>query len=223
VSFQVQKGMILGIIGPNGAGKTTLFNLLNGFIRPDQGEVVLKGVDMVGRQPHALCAAGVGRTFQVMRPFMRMSVADNVKVGAYVRAADEDDAQRIADRALEQVGLSAIRDRTASALTTKELRLMELARALAGQPEILLLDETLAGLGHGEAVEVVAVIRRLANSGLTIVIIEHTMQAMVQLVDEFVVLDHGQVLVRGEPDRVTRDRQVIEAYLGKKWAAHAQN
>lgn len=222
VSFTVRRGEILGIIGPNGAGKTTLFNLLNGFLKPDRGEVVLEGRDMVGRKPHSLCEAGAGRTFQIMRPFARMTIIDNVRVGAYVRAATETEALELAHSAIERVGLSAVAERQASALTTKQLRLMELARALAGQPEILLLDETLAGLGHSEANEVVAVIRNLARTGITIVIIEHTMRAMVRLVDRFVVLDHGAVLVEGQPERVTRDPQVIEAYLGKKWSAYAQ-
>jgi branched-chain amino acid transport system permease protein len=222
VSFSVRRGEILGIIGPNGAGKTTLFNLLNGFLKPDRGEVILKGRDMVGEKPHVLCAAGAGRTFQIMRPFARMSIIDNVRVGAYVRAASEAEALGLAHAAIERAGLSAIADRQASALTTKQLRLMELARALAGQPDILLLDETLAGLGHSEVGDVVGVIRNLARSGITIVIIEHTMHAMVRLVDRFVVLDHGAVLVEGQPERVTRDRQVIEAYLGKKWSAYAQ-
>ena len=222
VSFKVRRGMLLGIIGPNGAGKTTLFNLLNGFLTPDRGEVLLRGVDMVGKAPHVLCQAGVGRTFQIMRPFRRMSVADNVKVGAYVRAGSEAEAERLAAEAIARVGLSAIADRPASGLTTKELRLMELARALAGQPEMLLLDETLAGLGRQEVEEVLDTIRGIADEGVTIVIIEHTMHAMVKLVDEFVVLDHGAVLVEGRPDAVTRDPKVIGAYLGKKWSAHAQ-
>lgn len=222
VGFSVREGQILGIIGPNGAGKTTLFNLLNGFIRPDAGEVLLDGRDMVGKRPHALCAAGVGRTFQVMRPFARMSVADNVVVGAYVHAATDAEARRRAAEAIERVGLSAVADKAAANLTTKELRLMELARALAGQPRILLLDETLAGLGHSEVGDVIAAIRRLAAEGITIVIIEHTMKAMIQLVDHFVVLDHGEVLVDGEPGAVTTDPRVIEAYLGSKWShAHA--
>jgi branched-chain amino acid transport system ATP-binding protein/branched-chain amino acid transport system permease protein len=221
VSFSMRRNEILGIIGPNGAGKTTLFNLLNGFLRPSTGEILLDGRDMAGSKPHTLCEAGVGRTFQIMRPFMRMSVSDNVVVGAYVRARNDADARRLAEQAIARVGLSDVAGRIASELTTKELRLTELARALAGQPRILLLDETLAGLGHDEANEVVAVIQRLARDGVTIAIIEHTMQAMVRLVDSFLVLDHGAVIVEGEPEAVTRDARVIEAYLGKKWVAYA--
>jgi ABC-type branched-subunit amino acid transport system ATPase component len=221
VSLTLRRNEILGIIGPNGAGKTTLFNLLNGFLRPDAGEILLDGRDMSGRKPHELCEAGIGRTFQVMRPFLRMSITDNVVVGAYVRAKTDIEAGQLAADAIARVGLSAIASRLAGQLTTKELRLMELARALAGQPHILLLDETLAGLGHDEANEVVTVIQRLAREGMTIAIIEHTMQAMVRLVDSFLVLDHGAVIVEGEPEAVTRDARVIEAYLGKKWVAYA--
>ena len=165
---------------------------------------------------------GVGRTFQVVRSFPRLAVLDNVIVGAYGAGFSDRAAIDSAVRALHQVGLQDTSGVAAGQLTNKQLRLMELARALAGQPRILLLDETLAGLGHGEADEMVGIVRRLAQGGLTIVIIEHTMQAMVRLVDRFVVLDHGAVLMEGSPERVTRDPRVIEAYLGKKWAAHAQ-
>jgi ABC-type branched-subunit amino acid transport system ATPase component/ABC-type branched-subunit amino acid transport system permease subunit len=223
VSFKLRRNEILGIIGPNGAGKTTLFNLMNGFLRPGTGEILLDGREMSGRKPHELCEAGIGRTFQIMRPFLRMSISDNVVVGAYIRAKTDAEARQLAAEAIARVGLSDIAERVASELTTKELRLMELARALAGQPRILLLDETLAGLGHEEANEVVGVIQRLARDGMTIAIIEHTMQAMVRLVDSFLVLDHGAVIVEGEPEAVTRDSRVIEAYLGKKWMMHAPN
>ena len=219
VSFQVRKGMILGIIGPNGAGKTTAFNLLNGFLAPSAGEVLIDGRNVVGLKPHEVCAIGVGRTFQIMRPFMRMSVADNVVVGAYVRASTDAQARDLANQAIAKVGLSALADRMAGELTSKELRLMELARALAGQPRLLLLDETLAGLGQTEAEELIEVLRRLTAEDITIVIIEHTMHLMVRLVDRFLVLDHGQVLTEGPPDAIIRDPKVIEAYLGKKWSA----
>jgi ABC-type branched-subunit amino acid transport system ATPase component/ABC-type branched-subunit amino acid transport system permease subunit len=223
VSFDVHAGEILGVIGPNGAGKTTAFNLLNGFLKPDAGAVVVNDENMVGRKPHELCRAGVGRTFQIMRPFARMAVADNVIVGAYLHARNDREARELANAAIARVGLAELADRIPGELTTKQLRLMELARALAGKPRILLLDETLAGLGQNETGEVVGLIRRLALEGITIVIIEHTMHAMVRLVDRFVVLDHGRVLIEGAPEAVTKDPRVIEAYLGKKWAAHAEN
>ena len=217
VSIQVMQGEILGIIGPNGAGKTTLFNLLNGFIRPDQGQILLEGRDIVGKRPYEICAAGVGRTFQVARPFRRMRVLENVMVGAYVNAASDSIARRVAEDALAQVGMLAEAQQLAGALTNKQLRLLEIARALAGKPRLLLLDETLAGLGAGEVEEVIAVVRKLAAQGITIVIIEHTMQAMVRLVDRFVVLNEGALLAEGLPEDITRDTAVIDAYLGKRW------
>jgi branched-chain amino acid transport system permease protein len=222
VSIDVLRGEILGIIGPNGSGKTTLFNLLNGFIRPDGGEIRLEGQDVVGRRPYQICAAGVGRTFQVVRPFRHMTVLDNVLVGAFVHAATGEEARAAAGAAIVRVGLDAHAQRIAGSLSNKELRLLELARALAGKPKVLLLDETLAGLGAGEVHEIIAVVRRLAAQGITIVIIEHTMQAMVRLVDRFLVLNEGAVLAQGAPEVVTRDPAVVDAYLGRKWrAAHA--
>jgi branched-chain amino acid transport system ATP-binding protein/branched-chain amino acid transport system permease protein len=217
VSMKVLSGEILGIIGPNGAGKTTFFNLLNGFIRPDQGQILLEGRDIVGARPYEICAAGVGRTFQVVRPFRRMTVLENVVVGAYVHAVSDQEARVNGEAALAQVGLERDAQLLAGSLSNKQMRLLELARALAGKPKVLLLDETLAGLGGGEVEEVIALVRRLAGRGVTIVIIEHTMRAMVRLVDRFVVLNDGAVLAEGQPADITRNLAVIDAYLGKRW------
>ena len=217
VSIQVMHGEILGIIGPNGAGKTTLFNLLNGFIPADRGRMLFEGKDITGLRPYEICAAGVGRTFQVVRPFRRMTVLENVVVGAYVNAATGAQARAIADAALVQVGLQDDAHKLAGMLTNKQLRLLEIGRALAGRPRLLLLDETLAGLGAREVDEVMAVLRNLAASAITIVIIEHTMQAMVRLVDRFVVLNEGALLAEGLPQDITRNSAVIDAYLGKRW------
>ncbi len=219
VTLNVAAGEILGVIGPNGAGKTTFFNALNGFLRPDAGSVLLEGRDVTGWSPHRLCAAGVGRTFQVVRPFRRMSVLENVLAGAFVRHPQMDEARRAAQQAVERVGLAELASTPAGGLSNRELRLLELARALAGAPRILLLDETLAGLAAGDVDDILNVVRSLAADGTTIIIIEHTMPAMVRLVDRFVVLDHGAVLVEGKPDEITTHPAVIDAYLGTKWRA----
>ena len=219
VSFEIGDGEIVGIIGPNGAGKTTLFNLLNGFLQADGGKVVFAGRELIGLKPNRICRLGVGRTFQVVRAFSRLSVLNNVVVGAYATTTNDTDAFEAASAALAQVGLIGRADAIAGRLTNKELRLMELARALAGRPRLLLMDEPLAGLAGQEIEDILAVIRSLAAQGMTIVIIEHTMRAMVRLAERFVVLDHGAILAVGQPSEVINNGGVIEAYLGKKWAA----
>ena len=224
VSFDIPEGGIIGIIGPNGAGKTTLFNLLNGIVRPDAGNVTFDGQDMTGLAPNRVCRRGMGRTFQVVRAFPRMSILENVAVGAFVAYTTDEEAWEAARESLDNVGLASVADVPAGRLTSRELRLMELARALAGRPKLILLDEPLAGLGAGETQEMIEIVRRLPTLGVTVVMIEHTMHAMVNMVDSFIVLDHGALLTSGLPQVVTRDARVIEAYLGRKWAvANAQN
>jgi ABC-type branched-subunit amino acid transport system ATPase component/ABC-type branched-subunit amino acid transport system permease subunit len=223
VSLAVEEGMIVGIIGPNGAGKTTLFNVMNGFLPPDRGVIRFEGHDLVGLKPNAVCRLGIGRTFQVVRAFPRMTVLENVVVGAYVGSAADDEAVEMARAALARVGLSGHGDVIAGGLPNIQLRLMELARALAPQPKLLLLDETLAGLGRQETEHLLGVVRQLRSDGTTIVIIEHTMHAMVRLADRFLVLDHGRTIATGRPDEVVHDRAVVEAYLGKKWMDRARS
>jgi len=219
VDLTVPEGGLYGIIGPNGAGKTTLFNVINGFLTPQRGSVAFAGEPITGLRPNQVCRRGIGRTFQVVRAFPRMTVLENVTVGAFVGAADDNEARRMARTALDRVGLSAQANALAGGLTNRELRLMELARALAPQPRLMLLDETLAGLSHDDLDGILSAIRQIRADGVTVLIIEHTMHAMVQLVDHFDVLDHGRLIASGSPETVVRNPEVIEAYLGKKWAA----
>jgi branched-chain amino acid transport system permease protein len=222
VSFVVHPGEILGVIGPNGAGKTTLFNVLNGFLVPDRGEVRYRDEAITGLRPSAICRRGVGRTFQVVRQFPQLTVLENVMVGAFAHEAAPAAARARALEALAVVGLTARAGVTPGGLTTLDLRLMELARCLATAPDLILLDEPLAGLSRDGVETVMTLVRRIRDGGVSVVIIEHTMYAVVRLVDRLVVLDHGRRLAEGMPGEVVREPAVVEAYLGKRWLGRVE-
>jgi branched-chain amino acid transport system ATP-binding protein len=217
VSFAVPEGHIVGLIGPNGAGKTTCFNVVAGVYRPDAGEVRFGGKRIDGWRPDRICRAGVGRTFQLVKPFVGLSVMENVIVGALNACASVREAKEKSAQVIEQLGLAAKRDQMASSLTLPERKRLEVARALATGPRILLLDEVMAGLRPTEMDHMVALFRDLnAKLGLTILLIEHVMRAVMALSSHIIVLHHGEVISSGTPAEVTRDPAVLECYLGEE-------
>jgi branched-chain amino acid transport system ATP-binding protein len=214
VSFSVREGETLALIGPNGAGKTTSFNLITGFFRPDTGSITAFGREIVGLRPHDICAHGLARTFQVAKPFGAMSVLANVMTGAFLRDKRIEVARAKARDAIEFVGLSARENTPARDLTTIDQRRLEMARALATEPRLLLLDEVMAGLNPSEIDQAVALVGKLSKRGLTIVIVEHVMRAIMAVARHIIVLDHGQKIAEGSPREIVENPEVIRAYLG---------
>ena len=215
LSFSLGEGEIVSLIGPNGAGKTTVFALLSGFLVPDAGDILLRGRSLLGLSPHAICARGLARTFQIVRPFPRLSALANVEVGALIRESRRPVARERARAVLEQVGLGAKADQPAGSLTLAERKRLELARALATRPALLLLDEVMAGLNASEIERIVEQVRGINRSGVTILLIEHVMRAVMSLSGRVIAINHGELLVAGRPDEVAGDPRVIEAYLGE--------
>jgi branched-chain amino acid transport system ATP-binding protein len=219
VSLDVAPGSLSALIGPNGAGKTTLFALVSGFLKPDTGRVHFDGRDITGREPHRNAVLGMTRTFQVVQPFAQQTVRQNIAVGAHLRTANRAAALAQAEEVAQRVGLASQLDKPASDLTVAGRKRLELARALATKPRLLLLDEVLAGLNPAEIAEMIPVVRGIAASGITVLMIEHVMQAVMNLAQQVWVLAQGQLIAQGTPGEVTRDARVIEAYLGHGMAA----
>lgn len=218
-NFSVSENETVALIGPNGAGKTTSFNLITGYYRPDAGSsVVAFGRELVGLKPHDICAHGLARTFQVARPFGTMTVLANVMTGAFLRDKKPEVARKRALEAIDFVGLSAKEHTAAHDLTTIDQRRLEMARALATEPRLLLLDEVMAGLTPSETDQAVALVGKLSARGLTIVIIEHVMRAIMAVAQHIVVLNHGQKIAEGGPKEVVANEDVIRAYLGTSYA-----
>jgi len=217
VSFTIGEGETVALIGPNGAGKTTSFSLITGYHRADTGSVMAFGRELVGLRPHDVCAHGLARTFQVARPFGKMTVLANVMTGAFLRDKNHDIARAKAHEVIEFVGLAAKEHTPAKDLTTIDQRRLEMARALATQPRILLLDEVMAGLNPSEIDQAIALIGKLSKRGLTIVIIEHVMRAIMAVARHIIVLDHGQKIAEGHPNDVVANPDVVRAYLGSSY------
>lgn len=215
VSFAIYPGEVLSIIGPNGAGKTTLFNLITGFLKPDAGDIRLEGRSIAGKKPYQIARAGIGRTFQIVKPLANMTVLDNVMLGSFAHTSSKQEASKQALEILELTGLVDRRNMLAGALTLAGRKRLEIARALATKPKLILLDEVVAGLTPTEAVETIALLKELTSRGVSAIGgIEHVMRVVMEISDRVIVIHHGQKIAEGTPQEVTSHREVIEAYLG---------
>lgn len=217
VSFELEEREILGIIGPNGAGKTTLFNAMTGFFKPDEGEIVFEGERLADLKPHQICHKGLVRTFQIVKPFLQLSVLDNVIVAAFNRIKTSKGATEKALRTIQFVGLNEKKDILARGLTLPDRKRLELARALATEPKVLLLDEVMAGLTPTEVDELIRLLREVSQQGITILLIEHVMRGLMALSKRVIVLNYGIKIAEGRPEDVVKNREVIEAYLGEEF------
>ena len=217
LSFRLEEGEILGLIGPNGAGKTTIFNCLTGFLTPEEGEVQLEGKSINGLQPYQICQLGMARTFQIVKPFLTISVLVNVMVGALARGKSGRQAKSTSLEIINFVGLAKMAHKEAQGLPLPLRKRLELARALATQPKVLLLDEVMAGLNPTEVDELIELIKEVNHQGVSILLIEHVMQGVMALSQRVIVINYGVKIAEGTPEKVVTDAGVIEAYLGKEF------
>ena len=221
-SLDVPEGSIVGLLGPNGAGKTTCFTMIAGFTRADEGTVRLRGEDITGLPPHRICALGMVRTFQIVQPFAGLTVQENIAVGAYLHHRDRREAMALARDVGSRLGMGGVLDQPASSLTIAGRKRLELARALATDAKLLLLDEVMAGLIPSEVSEIVGIIRQIRDEGHTFLLIEHVMQAVMSLAETAYVLNQGKMIAHGTPRELVKDPAVVEAYLGHGAAARLQ-
>ncbi|MFC1959308.1 ABC transporter ATP-binding protein [Chloroflexota bacterium] len=216
LSLSVSKGEILGMIGPNGAGKTTAFNMISGYYKPDEGQVIFDGKNITGLRPDQVCKLGLARTFQVVKPFPQLSVLDNVIVGAYNRTNDKQEAQQKAREILGFLGMSDMTGHLAGGLSVAGRKRLEIAKVLATDPKMILLDEAMAGLRPTETDEIIELVRQISQQGVALLLVEHVMKVIMSLADRIVVIHHGEKLAEGEPQAVVQDKAVIDAYLGEE-------
>lgn len=218
INFNVTKGEILGLIGPNGAGKTTIFNMIGGYFKPTRGSIYFKGIEITKMSPPQICRLGLARTFQLVKPLPQLTVLENVMVGAFIRVKDPIEARNRAIEILDFTGQIDKKDVKAANLPHGDRKKLEISKALATQPELLLLDECMAGLNPHEVLDAIELIKRIRERGITLIVIEHVMRAIMSISDRIIVLNHGEKIMEGIPEEVTNHPEVIKAYLGEGYA-----